>query len=280
MDIMRIFRCGGLLCLIGHVLLLFHGNIASASSVVNSTNILKPPRTWTWSINDPDVINHTSGLLKPLLVSNNVSGESKIMNTSSLIEHVNFSFMCGFFSLQGAKDSFFFGIVSLHPNPINQWDNMNLVWSANRDKPVKENATLQLSEDGGLVLRDVDGSLVWSTKNTTKPVVITKMNLTKGGNLVLYGRNDTIVWQSFDHPTDTLLHGQTLRVGRKLTSRLSERNLSEGLYSLLASDQIDNDTVLRFFYGTQEYLKGLANGSYIQAETLSEDFLDLTTMAI
>lgn len=59
-----------------------------------------------------------------------------------------------------------------------------VVWSANRDHPVGENATVQLTEVGDLVLYDADGTLVWSTNTADKYVA--GMNLTSSGNLVLF----------------------------------------------------------------------------------------------
>ncbi|KAK6785218.1 hypothetical protein RDI58_018673 [Solanum bulbocastanum] len=73
-----------------------------------------------------------------------------------------------------------------------------LVWSANRDRPVKANATLQLGKDGNLVLTDSDGTFVWSTNTTGKSV--SGFNMTETGNLVLFDKANRTVWQSFDHP--------------------------------------------------------------------------------
>ncbi|PHT76790.1 hypothetical protein T459_20312 [Capsicum annuum] len=77
------------------------------------------------------------------------------------------------------------------------------VRSANRDHPVKANATLQLDQDGNLVLADSDGTLVWSTNTTEKSA--SGLKLTKTGNLVLLDKVNRTIWQSFDHPTDSLL---------------------------------------------------------------------------
>ncbi|MCD9641569.1 hypothetical protein HAX54_027797 [Datura stramonium] len=63
-----------------------------------------------------------------------------------------------------------------------------LVWSANRNHPVKANPTLQLSQDGNLVLADSDGTLVWSTNTTGKSV--SGLNLTDMGNLLLFDKSD------------------------------------------------------------------------------------------
>ncbi|MFS7984305.1 putative S-locus glycoprotein [Helianthus anomalus] len=55
------------------------------------------------------------------------------------------------------------------------------------------------------------------------------------GNMVLHDGKGNYLWQSFDSPTDTLLVGQTLRVGgpNKLVSRLSEVSNVDGPYSLV-----------------------------------------------
>ncbi|KAF8648251.1 hypothetical protein HU200_064823 [Digitaria exilis] len=120
----------------------------------------------------------------------------------------------------------------------------NVVWSANRDSPVRENATVQFTELGDLVLYDADGTLVWSTNTTGKSVV--SMNLTGSGNLVLLDHRNTEVWRSFDHPTDTLVIGQMLHVGQKLMASTSETNwangrfyvtvLSDGMYAFAGVD--------------------------------------------
>ncbi|GJZ39916.1 retrotransposon protein, putative, ty1-copia subclass [Tanacetum coccineum] len=77
-----------------------------------------------------------------------------------------------------------------------------------RDRPVGLGAKLNLSLAGELILQDSDGSTVWTTNTTGKSVAV--MNLTNIGNLVLFDIHDLVVWQSFDHPTDCLLPGQTL----------------------------------------------------------------------
>ncbi|XP_048138565.1 G-type lectin S-receptor-like serine/threonine-protein kinase SD2-5 [Rhodamnia argentea] len=59
------------------------------------------------------------------------------------------------------------------------------------------------------------------------------MNLTDTGNIVLFDKNNATVWQSFDHPTDSLVLGQKLSVGQKLTPSTSLVNgIEQGLLSL------------------------------------------------
>lgn len=81
-----------------------------------------------------------------------------------------------------------------------------MVWSANRDHPLKENATIAMTKDGDLVLRDSDGTKVWSTDTSGKSVMGMSiyflwyignsmgMNITEVGNLVLFDNTGGIVW--------------------------------------------------------------------------------------
>ncbi|XP_057506493.1 G-type lectin S-receptor-like serine/threonine-protein kinase SD2-5 isoform X2 [Actinidia eriantha] len=121
-----------------------------------------------------------------------------------------------------------------------------LLWSANRNNPVPDEATLNFTAKEGLVLKDANGTLVWSTNTTGKSVA--GINLTETGNLVLFDGKNRTVWQSFDHPTDTLLVGQRLISGQNLTATISSDEkwsamflltnwTDEGLYSLSVTDK-------------------------------------------
>ncbi|KAL6838671.1 hypothetical protein ACP4OV_031385 [Aristida adscensionis] len=99
-----------------------------------------------------------------------------------------------------------------------------VVWAANRGRPVQEDATLSLTSAGGLVLRDADGSLVWTADTSGKAVA--RLKITKSGNLVLLDDKNALVWQSFDHPTDCLLPGQILAEGMMLTPNISTTNFT------------------------------------------------------
>ncbi|XP_058100803.1 EP1-like glycoprotein 2 [Magnolia sinica] len=109
---------------------------------------------------------------------------------------------------------------------------MRWVWDANRNDPVRENATLTFGQNGNLILADVDGRVVWQTNTANKGV--TGIRLLSTGNLVLHDKNGRFLWQSFDHPTDTLLVGQSVRLAgtKKLISRTSNVDGSDGQYSL------------------------------------------------
>ncbi|KAF3969758.1 hypothetical protein CMV_006473 [Castanea mollissima] len=123
------------------------------------------------------------------------------------------------------------------------------VWTANRNTPVKINATLQLSQEGDLILRDADGTYVWSTN--TAGMSVSGLNLTEEGNLVLSSRNNAVVWQSFDHPTDSLVPGQRMVSGQKLIATESASNLTEEFdFAPVSSAQyirFDSDGHLRVY---------------------------------
>ncbi|KAK9268989.1 hypothetical protein L1049_000756 [Liquidambar formosana] len=114
---------------------------------------------------------------------------------------------------------------------------MRWVWDANRNHPVRENATLTFGRDGNFALADVDGRVVWQTNTANKGV--TGIKLLPNGNLVLHDKKGKFIWQSFDYPTDTLLVGQSVKInGRnKLIGRTSEIDGSDGAYSIVLEDK-------------------------------------------
>ncbi|XP_056171465.1 G-type lectin S-receptor-like serine/threonine-protein kinase SD2-5 [Syzygium oleosum] len=97
-----------------------------------------------------------------------------------------------------------------------------VVWSANRNNPVKIGATLELTSEGDLVLKDADGTVAWSTNTSGKSVV--GLNLTDLRNLELFDKNNVTIWRSFDQPTDSLVPGQKLMAGQRLMPSVSETN--------------------------------------------------------
>uniref|UniRef100_A0A0E0AAR8 non-specific serine/threonine protein kinase n=1 Tax=Oryza glumipatula TaxID=40148 RepID=A0A0E0AAR8_9ORYZ len=126
-------------------------------------------------------------------------GDGSIVRVVLLLSHSHgassddAAFACGFFC--GApcdRKSFLFGVflvstnstggvaaAAAAPPPV-------VVWSANRDRPVRDNATLQLSDAGDLVLRDAVGAFVWST-NTSAGHAVTGVRLSDSGNLIQNG---------------------------------------------------------------------------------------------
>ncbi|CAA6662364.1 unnamed protein product [Spirodela intermedia] len=108
------------------------------------------------------------------------------------------SYACGFYC-RGDCASFIFAIYIIHSNsageivlPASGFP--QVVWAANKARPVTENATLELASDGDLVLTDAYGTRVWSSGTSGK----------------------STIWDSFSSPTDSLVPGQKLQL-RKIT---------------------------------------------------------------
>ena len=82
-------------------------------------------------------------------------------------------------------------------------------------------------------MAEADGTVVCQSNTANKGVVGFK--LLPNGNMVLRDSKGNFIWQSFDYPTDTLLVGQSLRVGRvtKLVSRLSVKENVDGPHSFV-----------------------------------------------
>ncbi|KAG5546066.1 hypothetical protein RHGRI_018290 [Rhododendron griersonianum] len=118
-----------------------------------------------------------------------------------------------------------------------------VLWSANRDIPVGENATLNFTGEGDLVLKDEFGNPVWSTNTSTSYVA--RMEIDVSGNFMLLNGSNGVVWQSFDNPTDTWLPNQKIYNGQRLTASNSSSDLSTGIY-YLAVDK-DNKIGMRAF---------------------------------
>ncbi|KAJ0052877.1 hypothetical protein Pint_02447 [Pistacia integerrima] len=103
-------------------------------------------------------------------------------------------YYCGFYC-SGACNSYVFSVVA-----IGGGGNHTVVWSANRDRPVKANAMVKLTR-GGLVLQDSDGTQVWSSDTSGSGNSIVGMNLNHSGNLVLFSNESDSIWES---PTEKI----------------------------------------------------------------------------
>ncbi|CAN4111564.1 unnamed protein product [Withania somnifera] len=125
------------------------------------------------------------------------------------------------------------------------------VWIANRETPIKNPslATLEITEDGKLVLKEDSRTIVWVTSNLEKA---SDVKLLDQGNLVLISGEDLLVWQSFDFPTDTWLPGMNLTATKWLTSWKSSNDPSPGRYSLRLQPHSYGEIVL-FYNGTYPY---------------------------
>ncbi|TKY49592.1 putative receptor protein kinase ZmPK1 [Spatholobus suberectus] len=111
---------------------------------------------------------------------------------------------------------------------------------ANRDQPVNgKRSKLSLTHVGNTVLLDAALNSTWSSNSASLAPV--ELRLKDDGNLVLRELQGTVLWQTFDFPTDTLLPGQPLTRHTQLVSSRSESNHSSGFYKLF----FDDDNVLR-----------------------------------
>ncbi|KAL0014264.1 hypothetical protein SO802_001333 [Lithocarpus litseifolius] len=168
--------------------------------------------SWTNSLSAPDSVKFDDGSFARIILLSNFSDDS-----------VATACGCGFICNQTCN-SHHFAIFSLSydyydPDSVNisKSEGPKVVWSANPENPVSINATLQLTSEEGLALKDANGTTVWSTNIGSKSVA--GLNFTDVCNLQLLDDKNATVWQSFDHPTDTLVVGQKLVAGQQLTSQ-------------------------------------------------------------
>ncbi|KAJ0964870.1 hypothetical protein J5N97_026008 [Dioscorea zingiberensis] len=152
---------------------------------------------------------------------------------------------------------------------------VQVVWSANRDKPIREGGTLELKKDGDLVLTDSNGTKAWSTGTSGQPVA--GITLTKNGSLVLFDSSNKIIWDSFDHPVDTLLPGQRLVAGQRLVTRAASCNWTHsGSQFLLLSSSglsayIESEGNPQLYYRIGAYtINAERNASNVEEETYLE----------
>lgn len=120
----------------------------------------------------------------------------------------NGSFQLAFYSTAASPDAYSLGIM------YHSIANQTVVWTAGRNVQVGQNAFLQLTLDGNLVLSNNSGPPLWTSNTSNRSVA--GATLQADGNLVLLNSTGGNVWQSFDSPTDTLLPGQIFRIGQTL----------------------------------------------------------------
>ncbi|PON48735.1 S-receptor-like serine/threonine-protein kinase [Parasponia andersonii] len=108
-----------------------------------------------------------------------------------------------------------------------------VVWSANRDKPMSQSSRLSLTV-GGLRVIDEPNHVIWSTPTFNSKVAA--LQLLETGNLVLVDDQNVRLWQSFDYPTNTIVVGQPLGVGKSLVGTRTGDDLSSGEYRLTVTD--------------------------------------------
>eukprot|EP01018_Ginkgo_biloba_P040743 Gb_24274 [translate_table: standard] len=91
-----------------------------------------------------------------------------------------------------------------------------LVWTAGGNGGIKVNdkASFHFQTDGNFVLQDGANRVAWQTNTGNKGVVSATMQ--DDGNFVVINNSSRTVWDTFSNPTDTLLVGQNLTVGKAI----------------------------------------------------------------
>ncbi|KAK7861363.1 ep1-like glycoprotein 2 [Quercus suber] len=202
--------------------------------------------SWTNSLSAPDSVKFDDGSFARIILARE-------------FDHYFYKIGCGcgFFYNQ-TRNTHVFAIFTLSyvdGDAVNISSNdPKVVWFANPENSFSINATLQLTSEKGLVLKDANGTTVWSTNIFSKSVAA--LNFTDMCNLQLLDDKSSTVWQSSDHPTDTLVVGQKLVAGQQLTSQ-------GGLFSLHVTRQgifayVSSNPPQRYFTYTSD------NTSYIQ----------------
>ncbi|KAK9941300.1 hypothetical protein M0R45_017909 [Rubus argutus] len=125
-----------------------------------------------------------------------------------------------------------------------------IVWYANGDKPAPKGSTVNLTANSGLVLTSPQGDELWKSNQSIAGVVAHGLMNDKG-NFVLEDNKSAKLWETFKNPTDTMLPGQIMERGGKLSSRNSETDYSRGRFQL--DFQVDGNLVFsakKPFYST------------------------------
>ncbi|KAJ0976612.1 hypothetical protein J5N97_012086 [Dioscorea zingiberensis] len=165
------------------------------------------------------------------------------------------------FGFHPEGDGFTVGILFIMaPN-----NTTTLIWNHNRDNaPVSNSATLNLTADG-LMLKGSQDSWLFSDNSSSTHCA----SMLNSGNFVIFNSNNSVLWQTFDHPTDTIMVGQTLQTGKKIISSVSETNHSSGKFHLRM--QSDNNLVM--------YLRGYVDGpenAYWSSNTYSKQVTSMS----
>ncbi|XP_038706291.1 G-type lectin S-receptor-like serine/threonine-protein kinase At5g35370 isoform X2 [Tripterygium wilfordii] len=116
-----------------------------------------------------------------------------------------------------------------------------IIWTANRDQPISDSDKLYLTSDGLSIHDEANNRTIWSASQFRTKVSV--LELQESGNLVLLDSNNVSVWESFDHPTDALVMGQKLLVGKSLDGSVSGSDLARSDYRLIVTD---NDVILQW----------------------------------
>ncbi|OIW12481.1 hypothetical protein TanjilG_04645 [Lupinus angustifolius] len=163
-------------------------------------------------------------------------GSSIVAGTNSSWESGSGDFAFGFYPL--VTGHYLVGIW------FNKIPNKTLVWSANRDDPAEIGSTINLTLSGQFVIQHANNTSFPIYNGTTNNATSAMMQ--DNGNFILLNSLSTI-WESFDSPTDTILPGQTLKMGHILYSNanITTQDYSTGQYKLEV--QTDGNIVISAF---------------------------------
>ncbi|KAL2532852.1 G-type lectin S-receptor-like serine/threonine-protein kinase [Abeliophyllum distichum] len=155
-------------------------------------------------------------------------------NSGAFLASKNGSFQARITNSRPESQSYYFVIIHVPSNTI--------VWSANRNTPISQSSQLRFTPDG-LTLYNDTGHPIWSTPPKIRPSSVSSLQLLESGNLIMVDGMKSTVWESFDFPTDVIVTGQELRVGKSLVSSVSEEDFSEGNYRFVIGD---SDAILQW----------------------------------
>lgn len=145
---------------------------------VGYPNTAKLSSNWTnpqWDIGSSIAQRYSDGtFISTLLKIRTLGGGNHTLRTA---------YGCGFYCKSEKPrgcPSYIFAVfiilvdTSSNDQLVADWGPPEIVWSANRNFPVGINATLDFAADGNLLLKDADGTLVWST-NTSGTIFICRI---------------------------------------------------------------------------------------------------------
>ncbi|EFJ07394.1 hypothetical protein SELMODRAFT_448436 [Selaginella moellendorffii] len=128
----------------------------------------------------------------------------------------NGSFSLAFYDPQGTNRYFLCVLLNVGKSKPAPASLVVPIWIANSNSSFSGKATLMLTgTHKKFILLDSTGTLKWSSGSV---VGISSLELDETGNLMLISEDGSVLWQSFEHPTNVLVPGQTLRPGMSITS--------------------------------------------------------------
>ncbi|KAK8573930.1 hypothetical protein V6N13_096861 [Hibiscus sabdariffa] len=222
--------------------------IPSSFSVSDYPSFVNSQNSWRNTPSSGELSFRESAVVRPILV--------------------NGMFVCGFH----CTDNCLFAVsIFKTSSDLHYLFPPTVVWSANTNNPIpdEEEAVLELTSQGNLILKHANGTLVWSPNAAGS-----RLNLSAEGNLMLLNQTNHMVWQSFDHPTDSLVPGQKAS-GQKLRASVSSNDPSgvSFAFAIIGGEfraYIDSDPSQ--IYCRNIFMEEENNSSQSYAEFLNQSF--------